>query len=509
VLSIRETARAVAILAERLVGGHLERIVQRDATRLELVFSTPPRGEAKRERILLVVSCHPEAGRVGEAERFEPAPAEPPAFAMRLRARIGRARVEAIFGREGEREIGFRFATREAACALVLRLFGPRSNVHLQDERGEILASMRPLATTPGELRKGDAVASPVPTPRAAGEDRFADVCDDEFLREVERRERACERDKAAEALARSLATVFSSESKRLARREAAIRSDLAKGRPATELAREGELLKGALHEIPRAAERVSVRDPVDGRTLEILLDPERSASANLERVFALYRRAKRRESAAARQLVDLEAERADLEALRASFDAIASGCESPDLEALERLALQPRLAGVLGRRRRARTRSAEAGGTPRARPRKGETPRPLRPTRYRTRDGLEVWVGRNAAGNDHLTTRLARGNDLFFHVEASPGSHVVLRTAGRRDPPQESLLDAAELAVHFSKQRHGTRATVHVARILDVRKPRGAKPGLVRVRRGRTLPLRRDEGRLARILASRIEDDA
>ena len=70
------------------------------------------------------------------------------------------------------------------------------------------------------------------------------------------------------------------------------------------------------------------------------------------------------------------------------------------------------------------------------------------------------------------------------------------------------NCIEAAELAVHFSKQRHATRATVHLAAIRDVRKPRGAKPGLVHVQRGRSLSLRRDASRLARILDARIEDE-
>src|SRR5881409_3443510 len=54
----------------------------------------------------------------------------------------------------------------------------------------------------------------------------------------------------------------------------------------------------------------------------------------------------------------------------------------------------------------------------------------------YRSTDGLEIWVGRSDEGNDYMTTRLARGNDLFFHLEGAPGSHVILRTEGRADPP-------------------------------------------------------------------------
>jgi predicted ribosome quality control (RQC) complex YloA/Tae2 family protein len=132
--------------------------------------------------------------------------------------------------------------------------------------------------------------------------------------------------------------------------------------------------------------------------------------------------------------------------------------------------------------------------------------PRPP-PKRYRSADGLEIWVGRDDDSNDYLTTTLACASDLFVHVEGAPGSHVVLRTEGRRDPPAESLLDACELAVHFSKQRRAQRVDVHVAALKDVRKPAGAKPGLVVVRRGRTVRLRRDPQRLERLLASRIKD--
>ena len=83
----------------------------------------------------------------------------------------------------------------------------------------------------------------------------------------------------------------------------------------------------------------------------------------------------------------------------------------------------------------------------------------------------------------------------------------MILRTGGRSDPPQESVLEACELAVHFSKQKKSSRAGVHVAPIKNVSKPKGAKPGLVYVHGGRTVSLRRDPARLERILGARIED--
>jgi predicted ribosome quality control (RQC) complex YloA/Tae2 family protein len=134
------------------------------------------------------------------------------------------------------------------------------------------------------------------------------------------------------------------------------------------------------------------------------------------------------------------------------------------------------------------------------------EIPARLLPKKYKTQDGLEIWVGKSDEGNDYLTMRLARGNDLFFHLDGYPGSHVVLRTEGRLDPPPQSLLEACELAVHFSKLKNAGTADVHMAHIKDVRKPRGAKPGLVYVRGGRTIHLRRDPKRLHNTLAARFD---
>jgi predicted ribosome quality control (RQC) complex YloA/Tae2 family protein len=96
---------------------------------------------------------------------------------------------------------------------------------------------------------------------------------------------------------------------------------------------------------------------------------------------------------------------------------------------------------------------------------------------------------------------------DLFFHLAGAPGSHVILRTEGRDDPPSEAVLDACELAVHYSKQKNAGSAEVHVVPIKNVKKPRGAKPGLVYVTGGRSLHLRRESSRLERVLAARIDD--
>jgi len=96
---------------------------------------------------------------------------------------------------------------------------------------------------------------------------------------------------------------------------------------------------------------------------------------------------------------------------------------------------------------------------------------------------------------------RIARGRDLFFHVRGCPGSHVILRVDPQRPPNHESLLDAAALAVHYSKARNRGAVDVSYTPRKWVKKPRGAKPGLVQISNEKTVRAGGDPERLRRVL--------
>jgi hypothetical protein len=99
---------------------------------------------------------------------------------------------------------------------------------------------------------------------------------------------------------------------------------------------------------------------------------------------------------------------------------------------------------------------------------------------RFRTRGGAAVLVGRSARENDRLTLRTARGNDLWFHVEGGPGSHVVLRYARGREFLEQDVRDASQLALWFSSFRSRGAGTVVYTRCKNVSKPKGAREGAV-----------------------------
>jgi predicted ribosome quality control (RQC) complex YloA/Tae2 family protein len=100
--------------------------------------------------------------------------------------------------------------------------------------------------------------------------------------------------------------------------------------------------------------------------------------------------------------------------------------------------------------------------------------------------DGHEVLIGRGDVENDDLTFTVAAPEDFWLHVAGGvAGSHVVVRNPGRLDRlPRPVLERAAELAAWHSKSRNAARVEVHVCRVSDVHKRRGAPAGEVELRR-------------------------
>ena len=100
--------------------------------------------------------------------------------------------------------------------------------------------------------------------------------------------------------------------------------------------------------------------------------------------------------------------------------------------------------------------------------------------------EGFEVLVGRSATDNDRLTFKVANPQDVWLHVGGgTPGSHVVVRQPEVGEVPRSVVKRAAELAAKHSKAGKASgKVDVHVCRACDVRKPRGAKPGSVELRR-------------------------
>lgn len=285
--------------------------------------------------------------------------------------------------------------------------------------------------------------------------------------------------------LARRLAQRLARRRERARSRVAGLEERLRACAGAQRVRQDGELLKAKLGELARGADSVELVDwfTEGSPARRIPLDPRRSPRENVERLFARYRKLQRSQAGVGGEL-DLA--RRHLAAL----EDLAARARQPDADP-RALEAQARSQGLLG--------PPQEGD-----PRKRAVPPPRLPYRvFRVHGDAEVWVGRSARDNDRLTFRHARGNDLWLHTADCPGSHVVLRVERGREPHPEALVDAALLAVHFSPARGGDPVPVHLARCKEVRKPRGAKPGLVTLSGGRILRVRAQQERLERLLRS------
>jgi predicted ribosome quality control (RQC) complex YloA/Tae2 family protein len=123
-----------------------------------------------------------------------------------------------------------------------------------------------------------------------------------------------------------------------------------------------------------------------------------------------------------------------------------------------------------------------------------GDPREPIAPGRfwaYELPGGWQVLAGRTEADNDLLSTRLVAPEDYWFHARDLAGSHVVLRARPDAEPDKEVLRQAAAIAAYHSKGRTGGLMGVSVVRGRDVKKPRGAKPGLVHIKNETSLRVR------------------
>ncbi|MDL2234828.1 NFACT family protein [Christensenellaceae bacterium OttesenSCG-928-L17] len=122
----------------------------------------------------------------------------------------------------------------------------------------------------------------------------------------------------------------------------------------------------------------------------------------------------------------------------------------------------------------------------------------PSRPLHYQSSDGADIYVGKNNKQNDSLTLRFARSEDIWLHTKNIPGSHVIIQT--EKEPSNTTLMEAAMLAAYYSKARTSASVPVDYCPRKYVKKPAGAKPGMVIYTTNRTIYITPDEAQVKRM---------
>jgi predicted ribosome quality control (RQC) complex YloA/Tae2 family protein len=233
-----------------------------------------------------------------------------------------------------------------------------------------------------------------------------------------------------------------------------------------------GDLLLASLHLIKRGQDSVEVDDyyqaPVVRTT--ITLDSKLTPHENAERYFKKYRKTKRAGDHHQRRLYETGQEIAWLDQVELSLDEAENGDDLYQIQLeLESAGLLKKTKGQLGKRKAA---------SPEDQLFQAVTP-----------GGLKLFWGKNSRTNDYVSRRLTGSNDLWFHAHHMPGCHLVLKSEGPADQvPEEDVLSAASFAAGYSKGKDAGKVEVIVAEGRAVKKPKGARPGLVTVESYRTV---------------------
>ena len=250
------------------------------------------------------------------------------------------------------------------------------------------------------------------------------------------------------------------------------LETDLEKNRQVQGFKKYSDLLLAQASGLP--AGRTSVRLPdlfqPDQPEVTIPLEPRLTALQNATRYARQFQKSSR---AIPRVLTRLEAVRAELAALEKKqehLDRTTSPAEPEPAPARPDPMPSPTPSGAGPRHSSREEARAELSKLAR---------------RFVSSEGSTILVGKGNRQNDALTGKVAHGHDFWLHVAGYSGSHVVLRNPDRRSEPSgPSLLEAAQLAAYFSQARNAPRVEVHYTQKKFVTRPKGGKPGVVRLRR-------------------------
>ncbi len=242
----------------------------------------------------------------------------------------------------------------------------------------------------------------------------------------------------------------------------------------------QGDLITANLYRMERGQSRLECENYYEaGAPASIPLDPLLTPQQNAAKYYKRYAKAKTAEKYL-REQMDLA--RRDLEYLESVLAEIAQAETEADYLDIR---AELREAGFLKKQGRG----------------KKEKSRPAAPWEFCTSSGLRVLAGRNNRQNDKLTLKDADRRDLWLHTQKIHGSHVILRCAGRT-PSEEDIAEAAMVAAWFSQARESGNVPVDYTEVRNVKKPAGARPGMVIYTTCRTVNVTPEEAAVERLRA-------
>ena len=118
------------------------------------------------------------------------------------------------------------------------------------------------------------------------------------------------------------------------------------------------------------------------------------------------------------------------------------------------------------------------------------------------TIQGFDIIIGRNARENDEILRHDTRGSDIWMHTRDTSGAYVIIKSRKGKTVPLPVLLDAASLAIHYSKAKKNGKADLYYTEVKYLRRAKDGKKGLVIPTQERNLFAELDEKRVKELLS-------
>ena len=243
-----------------------------------------------------------------------------------------------------------------------------------------------------------------------------------------------------------------------------------------------GELLMANIYNLKRGKLAVLENYYTDPpQKIAIELDDSISPSDNAQRYFKKYQKAKQAYITA---MANREKNLEELAYLEGQMDNVLKCSEEAELAELV-------------------SELIEQGYIKRTERKKQPKLPPSKPMQFVSDDGFTILIGKNNRQNDQLTLKLAQGEDIWLHTKQIPGSHVIIKTA-ENQISKTALEQAALLAAYYSAARASESVPVDYTQRKFIKKPAGARPGMVIYTTNKTIYITPDEAMVRKI--KRIE---
>jgi predicted ribosome quality control (RQC) complex YloA/Tae2 family protein len=438
----------------------------------------------------LFFSIEPASPRIYLVRRrlreIEKKSGNPSPFLLLLKKRLSNALLTKISVPEEDRVMLLEFDAEDEMgerefLSLAIQLTGRSANIFLLDAERNILATAREsqgMSQTIGELyAPPQRSVSPTSTVKSEPEAIATGFINDTSISEqLDQQHLEQQSEKQFQQLAQNARSKIASEIKRKEKLQKNLEHDLANHGDADRWKHFGDVLLANIGTARRENDAFLVTDYFDEeqKQIQIPFENNDTPSETAAKYFRRYTKARNAADEIAKRLGETENE---LNKLRERLLETEEHIADRNIEALESS------KSVSGK-----------GGNPTVR--NGTSSKSGKHTNdersgYRTflsSNGFEILVGKRAKDNDQLTQRVAKSLDTWMHAADYPGSHVVIRDSGKREVPNQTLLEAAQLAAFYSQGRKQVKAAIHYTQKKFVNKPKGSAPGLVSLASFKTL---------------------